>query len=118
LPKKENNQRRENRSIAVTFRKWLFKYHTVGGSVTGGDDDDEVGNLGDSNVEGGEADIHNEGLSLRTVLKGSNEVIVCGRNLMLLLEKKKVVVKSVEHQKVGFLLVPLRLGKATSQRLI
>ena len=40
------------------------------------------------------------------------------RNLMLLLEKKKVVVKSVEHQKVGFLLVPLRLGKATSQRLI
>ncbi len=31
--------------------------------------------MGDSNVEGGEADIHNEGLNLRTVLEGSNEVM-------------------------------------------
>ena len=31
--------------------------------------------MGDSNVEGGEADIHNEGLNLRTMLEGSNEAI-------------------------------------------
>ncbi len=85
--------------------------------------------MGDSDVEGGEADIHNEGLNLRIVLEGSNEAIgddanihFVARNLMLLLEKKKVILKggivSVEHQKVGFFLVPLRIGKATSQRLI
>jgi hypothetical protein len=38
-------------------------------------DDSELGDMGDSNDEGAEADIHNEGVSLREVLESSNEPI-------------------------------------------
>ena len=34
--------------------------------------DSELGNMGDSNDEGVEADVHNEGVSLREVLESSN----------------------------------------------
>ncbi len=36
----------------------------------------ELGNLGDSNEEGEEADIYNEGVNLQTVLETSNEPIL------------------------------------------
>ena len=42
------------------------------------------------------------------VMTPITSIYFVARNLMLLLEKKKVVVKSVEHQKVGFLLVCLK----------
>jgi hypothetical protein len=38
-------------------------------------DDSELGDMGDSDDEGAEADIHNEGVSLREVLESSNEPI-------------------------------------------
>jgi hypothetical protein len=38
-------------------------------------DDEESGNMGDSNDEGAEADIHYEGINLREVLESSNEPI-------------------------------------------
>jgi hypothetical protein len=38
-------------------------------------DDEESGNMGDSNDEGAEADIHHEGINLREVLESSNEPI-------------------------------------------
>jgi len=38
-------------------------------------DDLELGDMGDSADEGAEADIHNEGVSLREVLESSNEPI-------------------------------------------
>ncbi len=37
--------------------------------------DSELGNMGDSNDEGVEADVHNEGVSLREVLESSNKPI-------------------------------------------
>ena len=37
--------------------------------------DSELGDMGDSDDEGAEADIHNEGVSLREVLESSNEPI-------------------------------------------
>jgi len=37
--------------------------------------DSELGDMGDSDDEGVEADIHNEGVSLREVLESSNEPI-------------------------------------------
>ncbi len=63
------------RGGGVQFAPLIFEEGHADGSVTGGDDDDEADDLGDSDVEGGEADIHNKGLNLRTVLKGSNKVI-------------------------------------------
>ena len=59
----------------VQFAPEHFEEGHADGSITAGDDSDEVGDLGDSDVEGGEADIHNEGLNLRTLLEGSNEAI-------------------------------------------
>jgi len=38
-------------------------------------DDSELGDMGDSDDEGAETDIHNEGVSLREVLESSNEPI-------------------------------------------
>lgn len=66
------------RGGGVQFAPLIFEEGHADGSVTGGDDDDEVGDLGDSDVEGGEADIHNEGLNLRTLLEGSNKAIGIG----------------------------------------
>jgi hypothetical protein len=38
-------------------------------------EDEESGNMGDSDGEGAEADIHNKGINLREVLESSNEPI-------------------------------------------
>lgn len=70
-----NNPRNTNHcGGGVQFAPELFEEGHADGSITGGDSD-EVGDLGDSDIEGEEADIHNEGLNLRTVLEGSNEAI-------------------------------------------
>ncbi len=52
----------------------MFEEGNADDSVIGGDSDD-IGDLGDSDKEGQEVDIHNDGLHLRTVLEGSNEAI-------------------------------------------
>ena len=52
-----------------------FDEHDADGSVHGDDTDDVLGDLGDSDEEGDEADIHHDGLLLRTVLEGSNQPI-------------------------------------------
>ncbi len=46
------------------------------GSIQGGDLDDVLGDLGDSDEEGDEADIHHDSLLLRTVLEGTNKPMV------------------------------------------
>ena len=48
---------------------FVFEEGNADDSIIGGNSDD-IGDLGDSNKEGQEADIHNDGLNLRTVLEG------------------------------------------------
>jgi len=57
---------------ATLFR---FEEGDADGSADGDDADDVLGDLGDSDEEGDEADIHHDGLLLRTVLEGSNQPI-------------------------------------------
>jgi hypothetical protein len=52
-----------------------FEEGNADGSVHDNDLDDVLGDLGDSDEEGDEADIHHDGLLLRTVLEGSNQSI-------------------------------------------
>ena len=52
-----------------------FEEGDADGSVHGDNLDDVLGDLGDSDEEGDEADIHHDGLLLRTVLEGSNQSI-------------------------------------------
>ncbi len=71
-----NPSNNEHARGGVQFHNYLFVFEegNADDSIIGGDSDD-VGDLGDSNKEEQEVDIHNDGLNLRTMLEGSNEAI-------------------------------------------